>query len=171
LLKLMFAFSWDDPSAISIVCLAMPQRVIDALLPNLVKDLGRRMQSLVPDAFLEPGVCYLVSSDSCFRLVNEDSRVKVAKEVESGGPLRPLDCLLGTASRSFSQSVTASILSGVGDDGLVGVQTVKQQGGRAFVLTPEVCLKPEFPRRLLERGWAEEVRTVAEMASLLWGGK
>ncbi len=171
LLKLMFAFSWDDPSAISIVCLAMPQRVIDALLPNLVKDLARRMELLVPGAFLESGVCYLVSSDSCFRLVGEGFRVKVEKEAESAEPLRPLDCLLSAASGSFGEGVTASILSGVGDDGLVGLQTVKQQGGRVFVLTPEVCLKPELPRRILERGWAEEVRTIAEMARLLWGGK
>jgi two-component system, chemotaxis family, protein-glutamate methylesterase/glutaminase len=171
LLRLMFAYSWDDPSAISVVCLAMPQRVIDALLPNLVKDLARCMESLVPGAFLEPGVCYLVSSDSCFRVVNEDSRVKVEKEVEGGGPLRPLDCLLSAASRSFGEGVAASILSGVGDDGLVGLQAVKQQGGRALVLTPEVCLKRELPRRILEQGWAEEVRTVAEMAGLLWGGK
>jgi two-component system chemotaxis response regulator CheB len=171
LLKLMFAFSWDDPSAISIFCLAMPQRVIDALLPNLAKDLARRMESLVPGAFLEPGVCYLVSSDSCFRLVNEESRVKVEKEVESGEPLRSLDCLLSAASRSFGERVVASILSGVGDDGLVGLQAVREQGGRGFVLTPAMCLKPELPRRLLERGWAEEVQTVAEMASRLWGGK
>ena len=171
LLKLMFAFSWDDPSAISIFCLAMPQRVIDALLPNLAKDLARCMESLVPGAFLEPGVCYLVSSDSCFRLVNEESRVKVEKEVESGEPLRPLDCLLSAASRSFGERVVASILSGVGDDGLVGLQAMREQGGRGFVLTPAMCLKPELPRRLLERGWAEEVQTVAEMASRLWGGK
>lgn len=171
LLKLMFAASWDDPSIVSVVCLAMPQRVIDALLPNLAKDSGRRMESVIPGLVLDSGGCYLVSSDSCYHLVQEGSGVKMEQATASKDPLRPLDCLLGSASRSLGDGITAGILSGVGDDGLEGLQSVKQHGGCVLVLTPPACLKPEFPRRVLQTVSAEEVQTVTDMARLLWSPK
>ncbi len=171
LLKLMFAFSWDDPMSSTIACMAMPGRVIDALLPNLVKDTVRRLEPLAHGLLLESGVCYMYSNDFCFRLLNEAPRIRVEEDDQGCENLGPMDYLFSAAAESFGDRVTACILAGVGEDGLAGLQAVKQRGGRTYVLTPQACLKPDLPRRVLELGDAEEVQTVGEMARLLWGSK
>jgi two-component system, chemotaxis family, protein-glutamate methylesterase/glutaminase len=169
LLKLMFAFSWEDPTSATVACMAMPARVVQALLPNLDKDCARKVVELTHGCSLEPGACHIYSSDSCFRLQNVESRIQAELEPECREGLGSLDCLFQVAAQTFGERVTACILSGIGDDGLAGLQAVKERGGRSYVLSPQACLKQELPRRVLELGSAEEVRTVGDMARMLWG--
>ena len=169
LLRLMFAFSWDDPTSATVTCMAMPSRVVEALLPNLAKDCAKKVLELTHGSSLQSGACYFYSYESCFRLLNDDSRFKAERDAECHDALNPMDHLFYAAAQTFGERVTACILSGIGNDGLAGLQAVEQQGGRSYVLSPRVCLKPDLPRRILELGGAGEVQTAADMARLLWG--
>jgi two-component system chemotaxis response regulator CheB len=169
LLKLMFAFSGEDPTSATVACMAMPARVVEALLPNLQKDCARKVVGLTHGSSLEPGACHLYSYDSCFRLQTVDNVIQADLEADlSNGP-GPMDYLFQSAARTFGERVTACVLSGIGDDGLAGLQAVKEHGGRGYVLSPHACLKQDLPRRVLELGNAVEVRTVGDMARMLWG--
>ena len=169
LLKSLFSVSSMKELPPIVTSMAMPERVVEALVPNLQKDCGIRIDQLPYDSPLEPGTCYLLSFDHECRFLSDNGRIKVRRTPTVHGQNRVFDRLLAEVAESFGDRTAVFLISGSGDDGLEGVRRVREKGGRTFALSPEVCLKPELPRRALEEGSAEEIKSAVELARMIEG--
>lgn len=167
LMKLFFSLSGLEPLPPLITCMAMPKSVVEALIPNLAKDCQVRIEFLSEQTRLTPGICYFYSHNQCFWLSREEDEIWLKSGSREHEVYGPLDFLLLSGAKSFGDKAVALLISGDGTDGLRGMRYLQQSGGRIFTLSPEVCLKPDLPRKILEQGLAREVKTISEMAQLI----
>jgi two-component system chemotaxis response regulator CheB len=166
LLKLLFTAAFATLPAM-VTCMAMPKRVVEALAPNLAKDCPGNIQQLAPGVALEPGVHYIYSYEEYFHLLRDGAQIMPELDVHAPDLQSPVDHLFGKAAEALGARVAALVLSGTGEDGLEGLRAVKRNGGQTFVLSPEACLKPDLPRKVLANGYAREAKSVVELARLL----
>ena len=138
----------------------------DGLLPKILNRHGALGAAVAVEG--EPILCgrvYVAPPD--LHLVVEPGRVML-----SGGPKenrhRPsIDALFCSAARSYQDRVIGVVLSGVLDDGSVGLRVIREHGGSAIVQDPAEALFPQMPRNAIEIGHPQHVASVADIARLI----
>lgn len=168
LLKLLFSISQGSAIPRTAVCMAMSHRVVESLAPHLERDCGTRTVVASPPGMdLTPGVFALHSFEYLSVLEREENRVRLHMRKAIDSSADPFDRLLASAARTFGERTAVFLLSGAGEDGVAGIGEVRKSGGKAFVLAPRACLKPDLPQKVLEAGHAREIDTIAGLTSLL----
>lgn len=167
LIRLLLSIRRTDLPYALLACLDMPVRVVEALLPNIQKDSTLVVEPLKNGQILAQGKCYLCSSEHPWTLQKDTEGIKPRAEPTDSSMHKPFDHLLSSASDCFGPETLAMLLSGNGTDGVAGMNTVKDRGGRIYALSPEACLKPDLPKRVIEDCGAEEIRSTAAMAGVI----
>ena len=74
------------------------------------------------------------------------------------GALRPrADVTIETAARHYGSRITLIVLTGMGDDGLIGARAVRAAGGTILVEAESTCVVWGMPRAVEEAGLADAV--------------
>jgi len=166
LLKMLLSLARPGWLAPIIACIAMPARVLASLLPNLEKDIPVRVEALEDPLSCKPGVVYLCSADEI--PVGRANLTAIGglepNPSKDGGPL---DDLLSILAQEFKSRLLAMLISGTGSDGIRGMERVRRMGGESYVLSPEVCLRPDLPRKILELELALEVKSIQHAVELV----
>lgn len=165
LLKLVFAIG--DPGRLppTLVAMAMPRRVVEALAFNLQKDTTIPVEVITGPTPLRPRRIHLLASDVGGRMLREGDEVCI--QLDGTGAGRGFfDRVLGEASECFGARVAAVLLSGTGEDGIDGMRRVLETGGSGFALTLDLCLRPDLPKIAITRSYAKEVKTITDLAGL-----
>lgn len=167
LVRLLLTIRTTDLPHVVVACLDMPSPVVEALLPNVENDSALRVEILRANQTLEAGKCYLCSRESHWTLRRETEGIKAENMSTNKSNCRSFDILLNSASECFGPNTLAMLLSGNGTDGLAGMKAVKDGGGSIYALSPDACLKPDLPKRVIEACGAQEVGRTAEMACII----
>ncbi len=166
LLKLIFAIPGEKSLPPTLIGVDMPWKVTEALISNTRKDTPIPMERVLGSAQLNPGCCYVVSNEERYGLFREQNRVRVAQNGIEPSENGFFDELLTSAAETLQSRLVAIALSGPAEDGVAGMRCVKQAGGQVFALTPEVCLRPELPEKLLSLGYAQEIKDILGFSDL-----
>jgi two-component system, chemotaxis family, protein-glutamate methylesterase/glutaminase len=167
---------------------------LDELLPVLpasfrpslfvVLHLPRERPSLLPEIFrrrcalpvreaedkepTEPGTVYFAPPD--YHLLVEKTRQLALSADEPIHYSRPsIDVLFETAAEAYGEHLLGIILSGANQDGAAGLQAVREAGGVTVVQQPDSAKVPLMVVSALQRGPADFVLSLPEIASLLGG--
>ncbi len=167
LLKLLTSVPKTGDIPLIVVCMAMSRRVVEAMAPNLNKDCDFKLEELVPGIPLNQGTCYLYSHNDCYHLTQIGKGINMEKNPDCLDNACSFDHLLFTVAEVFGDRATAVLVSGKGSDGLAGMRHVQERRGATYVLSPSACLSPELPGRVLKEGFAREVKSTLELATLL----
>jgi len=168
LLKMLFSIERTDRLPTLLGGIALSKKAVESMVPNMEKDSSMRMTELTPPGgILLPNSSYLFSCEDSFHLVRENDQTMARCDQESAAEHRPFDRLLFSLGDGFGEHAMAVLLSGTGHDGIEGMEHVRRAGGKTYVLSPEACLEPDLPRRILQYGFAQEVKSASELASLL----
>ncbi len=166
LLRLLLSIPQGSVHSPVIACMALPEQVIEALLPNLDRDCKIPVSMLSRTRSPQPGEIYLCSYERYYEIEDAD----IIKEVTAGEDLKrraPFDSLLMSHAERFGRKATAMLLSGAGNDGLEGMRKIREKGGSTFALSPEACLKPALARKSIEAGLAHEIKSISELSLIL----
>ncbi|RIK43935.1 MAG: hypothetical protein DCC55_04090 [Chloroflexi bacterium] len=79
----------------------------------------------------------------------------------------PLDAFFTALAANKTSNTVAVLLAGRGEDGVAGLQAVKEQGGWTLVQAPDDAEQPALPRRAIAAGVADTVATAGELAELV----
>jgi two-component system chemotaxis response regulator CheB len=116
---------------------------------------------------LRPGVAYIAPGRGHMRLKRTRSRETVITISEQMHDLvyRPsVDALMRSVAECYPGRALGMILTGMGNDGLMGLAEIKKSGGRIFAQDEASCVVYGMPRAAIEAGLADKVLPVDRIA-------
>lgn len=114
---------------------------------------------------LEPGCIYVAPPD--LHLKVEDGVARLTAEARVNGHRPAVDALFCSAADARGSAVTGVVLSGMRDDGTVGLARIKQQGGLAIAQDPEDAEHEGMPTSAIENVAVDAILPAAEIADAL----
>jgi two-component system chemotaxis response regulator CheB len=116
--------------------------------------------ALAPDkVLLGPGGLHL--------RLDAERRAVLSEEDPIGG-LRPrADLAIADAAKLFGRRLLLVVLTGMGNDGLVGAKDVRAHGGRVLIQEESTCTVYGMPRAVAEAGLADAVHALDDLPAVI----
>ena len=93
--------------------------------------------------------------------------VILGDEARVNGHRPSVDVLFHSVAREFGSKAVASLMTGMGDDGAAGLGAIRAAGGFTIAQSPDSCVVDSMPRSAIERGFADRVVSLRDMAGTL----
>ncbi len=155
----------------------LPVAIVQHMPPNFTKSLAERLDSIsrleVCEAedgmeltrgkvFIAPGGLHLKFK----RDAEKSAKVRV---IVSKKPLTSLHCpsvdvMFESANEVFGGRVLATVMTGMGKDGLEGVKLIKSAGGKVVAQNEETCVVYGMPKAIIDAELADAVVPLEEIA-------
>lgn len=78
-----------------------------------------------------------------------------------------VDVLFQSVAQEFGSKSLGILMTGMGDDGAVGMGAIQAVGGFTLAQSPETCVVDSMPRAAIQRGFAGRVVSLSNLASVL----
>jgi two-component system chemotaxis response regulator CheB len=117
-----------------------------------------------------PGVMYLAPAGQHLSFLRgEDGGVRTHLDLAPADTQhRPsVDVLFRSAAEVYGGRVLGVVMTGMGNDGLVGSAHVQAKGGRILTEAESSCVVYGMPRSVVEAGVSDRVATLQEMATAI----
>lgn len=99
---------------------------------------------------IENGKAYLVPGDYNLELVEENKKVYVKLKKRVGNELNSINQVVSSATKIYNDKVLAVILTGMGDDGRMGVHELKRNGGEVICQDEKTCAVFGMSREIIK---------------------
>lgn len=170
---LIIGCSTGGPSALQSILprfqkdIRVPIIVLQHMPPGFTKPLAERFNTIcnlhVKEAedgdILEAGNIYIAPAGfQTFLYRNADGKVALKVEDYSAAEIiyKPsINITLDSAAPIFKDRLLSVILTGMGNDGLVGCESVKKYNGHVIVEAEESCIVYGMPKAVFEAGLAD----------------
>jgi two-component system chemotaxis response regulator CheB len=114
---------------------------------------------------LRPGHIYVSVPDR--HLLVDDHRVVVSRGPTEDGHRPAINPLLRSAAVAFGPRAIGVLLSGVLDDGVLGLVAIRSRGGVTVIQSPDDALFPDMPRNALAAQTVDHEVTAGSAGRLL----
>lgn len=134
----------------------MPAGFTRSLAAQLDAESAMDVREAGPVDDIRPGVALVAPGGSHLEVASRGrTRLSQAPPI---GALRPrADVTIASAVRHYGARVTLAVLTGMGDDGLVGARAVRQAGGTVLIEDERTCVVWGMPRSIREAGLEDAV--------------
>jgi two-component system chemotaxis response regulator CheB len=165
LAELLPAIPQDFPVPIVIVQ-HMPPLFTRMLAERLDKQAAIEVHEGEPGKKLEPGQAWIAPGD--YHMIVERRGTAVQLAMNQGPPensCRPaVDVLFRSVAAAFGANTLAVVLTGMGSDGVLGSQLVRERGGRVYVQDEASSVVWGMPGQTAAAGWADSIFPLRAMA-------
>lgn len=86
---------------------------------------------------------------------------------DSASALPSVDALFSSTAKVMKEDLIGIVLTGMGKDGLIGAQKIKEQGGIVIAESSKSALIYGMPRAVIEAGFADEIDEVGKIPGIL----
>ncbi|MBI3805764.1 MAG: chemotaxis-specific protein-glutamate methyltransferase CheB [Nitrospirae bacterium] len=116
---------------------------------------------------LEPGRVYIAPGGHHLIFEKRGSRIYTClKKKGDGDRYAPsVDLMMSSASDIFGRGVLGLLLTGMGDDGKVGLSKVKEKGGMTIAESEETAVVFGMPREAIEAGVVDRILPLHKMVA------
>ncbi|MBI5741941.1 MAG: chemotaxis response regulator protein-glutamate methylesterase [Nitrospirae bacterium] len=153
----------------------VPILIAQHMPPNFTRPFAERLNQIsaveVKEAehgeVIGKGVVYIAPGRGHMSIVRKRITESVISISENRGDYiyRPsVDALMLSIVECFSGHVLGVILTGLGNDGLIGMKEIKNSGGRTIAESESTCVVYGMPKVVVESGIADKVVPVDEVA-------
>jgi two-component system, chemotaxis family, protein-glutamate methylesterase/glutaminase len=160
--KLLAGLGHDFPVPILIV-----QHITNGFIGGLVKwlstSLSLAMKLAEPTEPLLPGQVYF-APDDCHLGVSSDLRAILSAAPPIHGFRPSANFLFESAARAVGCQTVAAILTGMGDDGLEGLRTIKHENGHVIAQDEETSIVFGMPGAAIKAGIVDDVLPLGAIA-------
>jgi len=147
----------------------MAQMFTKFFAERLASQTRLRVVEPVNDQIAEPGVIYVAPGD--FHLTVHRRNGAVVFALDQNPPQhahRPAaDVLLRSVAHTYGSRALALVLTGMGQDGLIGCEEITAAGGRVIVQDEPTSVVWEMPGLVARAGLADSVLPLGELAGEL----
>jgi two-component system chemotaxis response regulator CheB len=153
LTRLLKAFPADFPAPIAIV-LHIPPGYTASLAERLDAECAITVAEASQGLQLRPGLAIIAQAGKHLRLVPESSHSSARLDAEPSTLLhRPaVDVLFESAAQFLGKRALGVVLTGMGDDGLIGARAITAAGGQVLTEAESSCVVYGMPRAVKEAG-------------------
>ena len=122
-------------------------------------------------ASLEPGQAALARGGVHLKLVRDGARCRLKLEtaMDTSWHRPSVDMLFSSAAAGWGQRTLGIVLTGMGDDGLVGARDICAAGGRVVVEAESSCVVYGMPRVIVENRLAAAEVPIERMTETILG--
>ena len=168
-LQYLFSQLPEDFSGCLLVVQHMPEgftemfaKRLDESSPIEVKEAQSGDLLLAGRALICPGNRHM----KVRRLQHGDIAVLV-DQARVNGHRPSVDVLFHSVAQEFGKRSMAVLMTGMGDDGAIGMGAVQAAGGLTIAQTPETCVVDSMPRAAISRNFVSRVVSLSGLASVL----
>ncbi|MFX1376244.1 MAG: chemotaxis response regulator protein-glutamate methylesterase [Promethearchaeota archaeon] len=108
---------------------------------------------------IQPGKVYLSPGGKHMQvtLKSDNPSIKIYKGEPVNFCIPSVDVLFLSAAKVYKQHTMGILLTGLGSDGAVGLDAIKEEGGKTIAESEETCVVYGMPRAAVKRGAAKIV--------------
>lgn len=144
-----------DYSGSLFVSLHFPENAVSVLPDILRRACSLKVKQVEDGEPIERGTIYV--SRPGFHMLVKPGKLRCIYGPRENG-LRPaIDPLFRSAGKSYGACCVGVILTGMLDDGVAGLATIKQKGGTVLVQNPDEADFPSMPRTAVETVEVDEI--------------
>ncbi|MEW5945996.1 MAG: chemotaxis response regulator protein-glutamate methylesterase [bacterium] len=169
--------STGGPRALTEIIPALPGDLPAAVLvvqhmpPKFTRSLAERLNSLSSLEVVEAedgqkirgGTVYVAPGDHHMR-IGGDATIVLSQEQARLGVRPSIDILMRSAAGTFKKLAIGVVLTGMGTDGTLGLQSIKDAGGVTIAESEESSVVFGMPRSAIEARCADNVLHLGEIA-------
>ena len=93
---------------------------------------------------LQSGMIFIAPGNHCMEIVrnrNHEPVIRITDECKTGREATPsIDDLMRSTAKLFGSHVTGFLLTGMGRDGTLGMQFIRNLGGTTYAQEPSTCI-------------------------------
>ena len=158
----------DFPVPIAVVQ-HMPLEMSEFLASGLGANCRMRVRLAGDGGAVEPGAIWVAPGGAHLTIAREGARVcfRLDHGPEENGCRPAVDPLLRSAARVFGAGTLALVLTGMGQDGVVGARAVHAAGGRVLVQDEASSVVWGMPGAVARAGLADAVLPLAQLGGEL----
>ncbi len=78
-----------------------------------------------------------------------------------------VDVLFNSVAQEFGSKAIGVLMTGMGDDGAIGLKSIQAAGGFTIAQSPDSCIVDSMPRSAIDRGFVSKVVSLAGIATVL----
>lgn len=153
----------------------VPIVIAQHMPPNFTGPFAERMNQLsqveVREAkegeLLKPGVALIAPGGGHMRIKKRgaiEAVTSITNDREEFIYRPSVDALMASVAEVYPGRVLAVILTGMGNDGVKGIEQVKKSGGRIFAQNEQSCVVYGMPKAVVDAGFADKVLSIEELA-------
>jgi len=167
--QVLAALPPDFPAAV-VIAQHMPEGFTRMFAERLDRIVALRVQEAQGDEELAPGLV-LVAPGGMNLLVQRGVGGRVFCRLETPRPedryVPSADRLIGTAAEAYGKRLIALVLTGMGDDGAVGIRAARAAGGFTMAEAEESCVVFGMPREAIRTGAVQQVLPLPEIGAAI----
>ncbi|PSR53112.1 chemotaxis protein CheB [Adhaeribacter arboris] len=164
--KLLEQLPDEIPASIFIVQHLSIDSSSQHLVKRMAKHTGLQVKIAEHDDIILPHTVYLAPADRHILLTKK--RILVVKGPRENQFRPAIDPLFRSAAAYHGSRVIGVILTGMMNDGTVGMEAIKRSGGFTVVQDPHDAEHPDMPRSAIRNVSIDYVVPVREMGTLLY---
>lgn len=170
LLEIFGRLSDRSPTAI-LIAQHMPDKFTRTFAERLNKRGPFRVSEAQTGDSVSAGSAFLCPGRQCMEVsyTGQELRLRTSPPAPSDRYVPSADRLLQSIATVQSIRTVAVILTGMGDDGLVGARAIHEAGGTVVVESPESAVVNGMPGAVHRAGLAHRVLSLPEIATYLVG--
>ncbi len=160
-------FSKIPPNTeLSYVLIPHLSRDHESNLPELISAYtDMPVKQVLEPTEVKPNEVYVIAPDTL--LVMDECQLRPLPRPDGHGAVGLIDKFLRSLAADQKENAVGILLSGAGRDGVLGLQSVRQQGGMTLVQTPETCEFDSMPHAAIAAGVVDHVVEVDGMIAYL----
>jgi two-component system CheB/CheR fusion protein len=135
-------------------------------LPALIQNQTTLQVSQVTGTVaVEPNHVYVIPPSKYLAL--SDGKIQLAEPERPRGAHTSIDLLFRTLAHAYGKDAVAILMSGTGNDGVLGIRRIKEQAGFVIVQDPSEAEYTDMPRAGIETGLVDMILPVGRMPEKL----
>ena len=166
--KVLSALPADFPASI-VIAQHMPQAFTGPFAKRLDGLCKISVKEAEPGDRLKAGCAYIAPGGRHLVLKQMISRVDLEITSEPASSLyKPsANVLIGSVANAVGRRALGVILTGMGNDGMEGIRTLKEKGGRALAQSDATCVVYGMPKAIVDAGLSDEIVDIDDMAQAI----
>ena len=144
----------------------MPPTFTKRLAERLTQKSKIRVYEGIQGGILEPGTAWIAPGD--FHMVVEKygdrAQISINQDPQENSCRPAVDVLFRSVAKTYGANTLAVVLTGMGQDGLIGCQYIKEAGAQVIVQDEKTSVVWGMPGMVANSGLAEKVLPLEEIA-------